>query len=572
MRDKITQKQMIFVGFMIVTIPILAFADLDLFSLKYFYTKWFLLHATSTFLLISEIILIKSRSDYQIYLPSNKKILIGFALILIGYFISIFANLNYNYWNQTLSLICGIQIVRTSFFLSLQNSRKIITTLNLVLIFSIFVVFATFLVKKDQFNFSLDSNNLLNIYFGNRNFLAEFCGVSYIVQFFLLTKKKLRDKITTILLLIPLLVTIVIIATTLCRTVWVAVVISSIHCLFRQRKILSKEKIFFLCSIIILSCISLPISQFFYKTNKGTVKISFNETKNTSESAKNITYSSAKIRISRWGNTLYMIKDNIWGIGPGNFEFNYVRYHNSWSNDIESTKEIIIKSPHNGYLELIVEGGFISFMGLLLLIYTVFFDQFQPTILKELSISYFALFSVYAMFAFPLETAINFYLFSIFLGMYLSTLTYKKTRIILKKKIVFFARHAVFCIVFIIFSICSISYFLEYRSYYYLDDITFACNIFPENWRACIRKAELELEQKNTTQAIDTLKKILSKSPNNFHAMNTLSMAYFINKDYKNGCLVASEFDQIFLNMSSLHEIYKNNCTSHPLTTSSKNL
>ena len=58
---------------------------------------------------------------------------------------------------------------------------------------------------------------------------------------------------------------------------------------------------------------------------------------------------SVNVRKARWLNSVCMMKNNPFGIGNGQFEFNYTKYHHCVLPDSESLGENIIKSPHNGY-------------------------------------------------------------------------------------------------------------------------------------------------------------------------------------------------------------------------------
>ena len=88
--------------------------------------------------------------------------------------------------------------------------------------------------------------------------------------------------------------------------------------------------------------------------------------------------SNTKIRLTRWRNTLYMIAENPFGVGPGNYEYGYIPYQNSFSQDLESTESMVVRSPHNGFLEAAAENGWAC-----LLILIVFLLACLIKLLKE---------------------------------------------------------------------------------------------------------------------------------------------------------------------------------------------
>ena len=75
---------------------------------------------------------------------------------------------------------------------------------------------------------------------------------------------------------------------------------------------------------------------------------------------------NTQIRLNRWMNSIAMIRDRPFGIGPGKFEFEYIPYRAAWREDPESNERVIVRSPHNEVIRLGVE------YGLPLLIFLVF--------------------------------------------------------------------------------------------------------------------------------------------------------------------------------------------------------
>ena len=61
-------------------------------------------------------------------------------------------------------------------------------------------------------------------------------------------------------------------------------------------------------------------------------------------------------------NSIPMIQKNLFlGIGPDNFIFEYVGYYNNWKPDLLLEEAKLVRSPHNAFLELLVENGIFTF-------------------------------------------------------------------------------------------------------------------------------------------------------------------------------------------------------------------
>jgi O-antigen ligase len=140
------------------------------------------------------------------------------------------------------------------------------------------------------------------------------------------------------------------------------------------------------------------------------------QNKNWLENAK---ISNTKIRLIRWTNTLAMIKDHPMGVGPGNFEFGYLPYANAVTEDYEFTEDVLPRSPHNAYLELIVEAGIPAALTIFSVLIFLLIRLFKKPVSLERNfyISIFSFFIIDAFFAFPLETAYPFYFAAVFLAL-----------------------------------------------------------------------------------------------------------------------------------------------------------
>jgi len=76
-------------------------------------------------------------------------------------------------------------------------------------------------------------------------------------------------------------------------------------------------------------------------------------------------------RTSIWLNTYEMIKDNIFGIGRGNFNLLYPKYSRFHDVDYGMANFHFVNNTHNDYLQLYVEVGLFGFLAFMVILYRV---------------------------------------------------------------------------------------------------------------------------------------------------------------------------------------------------------
>jgi O-antigen ligase len=138
---------------------------------------------------------------------------------------------------------------------------------------------------------------------------------------------------------------------------------------------------------------------------------------------------SIRYRLDWWRNSAYMVADHpVFGIGRGNYVVVYPQYAilgdrvmqgQANVNRVGQTIKTAIHSPHNDYLQLLVEGGPITLVGLvwfLWMMWTRFQWRTASRAAKTLALSMLG-FLVTAAFHFPLQTVSGVVMFWVLNGL-----------------------------------------------------------------------------------------------------------------------------------------------------------
>lgn len=258
--------------------------------------------------------------------------------------------------------------------------------------------------------------------------------------------------------------------------------------------------------------------------------------------------SSTAIRIVRWINTLHMIIDNPLGIGLDNYGFEYVPYaKDAFMLDTEYSERHLIRSPHNGFLEMAVElgiGTLIAFLGFLyLLIFSVFkkvnFKKHwdQKDLMPFLPVALLIYIMTDTFFAFPMELPFPFYTTAIVFGLVFNQSFEQKTfdlRLNIPLQAAFFVT-VLMCVPYAISKIA-----ITDRASYTRSKL--ACKADPSFWFTCLHYSQLQLfgeeaktkemrterhiSYENLVDAEVTVLRLLKYNPSNFLAIKKLSYIY----------------------------------------------
>jgi hypothetical protein len=275
-------------------------------------------------------------------------------------------------------------------------------------------------------------------------------------------------------------------------------------------------------------------------------------------------------QLTRWKNTVTMIQSHLLlGVGPGNYEFEYIPFSHSQGQDLELTEHTVVKSPRNGYLQAAAQGGILLLLTVMSALFWIGrflwmgFHKGQKS--KEQPVFAF-ISSVYvflvidAFFGFPMENAFLIYVIAVLGGLAATT-----------GKPVSFTVETPFKWALFAPLLLGITYFgflfhytktIELWNMDSYPKVSFACEHFPSNWKVCLRKSELEIASQNYKEAAKTSQSLLDKNPLNFPALQLGSIASANQGNYEESCRLLKSYDTIFELHSSVHAMVVNNCRS----------
>ena len=244
------------------------------------------------------------------------------------------------------------------------------------------------------------------------------------------------------------------------------------------------------------------------------------------------------IRAIRYRNTLAMIAENPWGVGPGNFEFSYRRYHSRYKMDPESTESMIVRSPHSIVLEVGAEIGWLGlvallwFVGALLHLWMTKPDRshrFEEILLVTLGMG---------LFSFPMENSYPFFMCAVALGQVFR-------RQDGHTNLGSFVKHTLILIMCV-------------NGVRKLMDEKLVFN--PWNWRSRLFQAQEHRSKGRTFEAIEILRQGIRLSPDNDLFIKELALSYLDLKDLPKSCDAMKKVDERFQGASSLNAVYEAYC------------
>ncbi|MFH1727499.1 MAG: O-antigen ligase family protein [Pseudomonadota bacterium] len=169
---------------------------------------------------------------------------------------------------------------------------------------------------------------------------------------------------------------------------------------------ISKKKVMIFISklLILIFFIGISYLSYFYPKNDSEYQQYYiNQNKVITKFKKAMGW-----RRYRWINSIYLAQENVNGIGAGQFRIIYPLYHMSKAPDLESRSIYRPDNPHNLYIEILCEGGIISFIGFMGLLIFILFISIKSYILgrdrlwQSIVLGTMASFMFVATFTYPL--------------------------------------------------------------------------------------------------------------------------------------------------------------------------
>lgn len=254
---------------------------------------------------------------------------------------------------------------------------------------------------------------------------------------------------------------------------------------------------------------------------------------------------NSRTRLIRWQNTLCMVRANPLGVGLGNYEFGYAPYQNCVGKDPESNASMVVRSPHNGYLELASEGGVLALFGLLVgLAAFGGYSLLAPRLTSAAPWSAILVFlSFDAVFAFPLENAVPFFFAALALGHYLAFqeigFTYRQLKL---------SRLAFLCLLMPLVALLGVRIYskrIEAASRASSAERQLACRLYPDNWRGCLQAIEAHLRLDKVEEAKHLALLSVKERKNLYPAMRYLALIEAQAGNIKEACVWAKKYEDL---------------------------
>lgn len=270
-------------------------------------------------------------------------------------------------------------------------------------------------------------------------------------------------------------------------------------------------------------------------------------------------------RLVIWANTLDMISDSIIGHGPGSFEYKFHKYNLDEKNRFSNEKTVFL-SPHNEFLRLSAEEGFIFLLTIILLIGLLFFralssrkNQSQYRNEIRLCLLYLPIFGAECLFQFPFILPVGILYGGILLGvlLYLSKSDSPDFIHLPFKRVLLF-------LAFILLTTHSIR---KWNADYVFSSLKrdleasrIACRLYPNHWRVCNQQAFLEATHGNFLLARELSDGMLQKNEYFFPSIHVRFNIEHIARDFSASCHYAKKYDSLFFDSSSLHHYVQRKC------------
>ena len=344
------------------------------------------------------------------------KILICIMLIFSSYLISTLIN---GISSESIYLISKlfliiIFVLLISNFLIKNSLEDFFLPLILFSLFSSVIYFYQLFDQYDQITSITDTwhkNRAFDSIAGSMGHKNLLSSIQFLLLPVLIYNLSNLNRIIKILSVFSLCLAIIIFFQTQSRAVLGAIIISSIIYLF-----ITKISITYLKKIFVFT-LALFISAYAFLFSLDRLEV-FKK-----EITKSIDFSSSQ-RFSLYKSSINLIADNfIFGVGPGNWRikiWEYGLYNNTFGDSFA-------QRPHNDFLWIFSEGGFIAGLSYILLFLILLKDSFwlfknsnNPVFFKLLFCMFIG-YSFISMFDFPFERISHLIIFFVFVSIIISS-------------------------------------------------------------------------------------------------------------------------------------------------------
>ncbi|MBU6152776.1 MAG: O-antigen ligase family protein [Bdellovibrionales bacterium] len=263
------------------------------------------------------------------------------------------------------------------------------------------------------------------------------------------------------------------------------------------------------------------------------------------------------LRIARWLNTGAMMWDHPLGIGPGHYEYDYLRYTSRVRKDAEIDGRFVSKTPHNQPLQIGVDYGMPALVFWILLTGWILRLAVRT---KAPEGAILVCILVDGLFAFPLHVTHSFLAYAVFCGILLGReleshpLPVKSPLPFLKGAVVggmSWVAYAIFA------SVMAESYDINHY-----ESMKKACDLAPWRFKNCSYLAKIEGNMGNFEDGINTCRLMLRRQPNGFPAYEILSELYRLSGNHQSRCDSLESYNDILGKNSPLLSDIPAECSS----------
>lgn len=264
-------------------------------------------------------------------------------------------------------------------------------------------------------------------------------------------------------------------------------------------------------------------------------------------------------------NTLKMIMENPLGVGVGQYEFAAIPYV---GNLVSETKETVLYlTPHDEFLHLLAEDG-IHLSLLFFALGCVFISFFRKDIKKIFSqnpefIYFIIVLFVQSLFQFPLIEPIPYFMTAMMIGYFFSTAKIDHVTYSLKRgsKAILLSTNL---LAFLVFSVYFSSRYIGFNLPYHEQLNRLACSYGYREWLPCLNVAYSHMLQGDYDTTDVYALRVLDWQPLNYQAIKMLGFSSMYQGNYRKACKLFRQYDALFENDSSLHEIINKECQAYP--------
>ncbi len=509
------------------------------FFMPFHIPKWIALYAGAV--VLAATVLYKNK---VFELPKLGRVLSGILVVCIAWLLMVHC---YDSPHASLRLITFTAVLLTSFTLYRSKPAYFFAFFWGMVTASSVTVF-TLVLRYFGLEFSMyfPAGAKFVPFFQNINMAAQFFGVCLLVQIYLFRTS--TQRVARYFLVPMILAHVASIYYLHSRSIYLALALSVPFALYKKGW--SRRVIY----LLVLQCLVVAVYAFatFYGRESKYLHV-----------GKERIQLALEQRLEMWQDATELIKKSPEGVGYDDYQFSILPF-TAKNRHVYSREVQMARSPHNDFLSFTVAYGVPVAVASALLLLVLFcrllrLRSLDPLgeQLKALVLAAFVFYFVEAIGQFPTDNAYSFLFIAVFIGL-AGGLTYQP---IMLSRVGTNILRAVAIIALLLGFILSARYTAsEYIFNNYatsLDRQRIACDLWPENWRSCLRQAGME-EDLLTQRRV--LLAVLDRNTFNFLALRELIGNHFQSDMTELACFGGAIYKNLFRHRSSITGYLEANC------------